>query len=527
MNTLSTNHQANIYLAVLKRWWWLPVAFALFSGILTYAGTTLLMKPEYGASITILVQPLSVGGGQVQILDANTVATLLTSNTVQAQAFRQLSGSGRQDPKALFRTTCTADTNDRFVTCSTTSRNYRAAASVLNTLGAAFRAYDRDQIAGYFRAQLAGYQHQINQVRYQLSLINRQLRNAPQGSGIQSALIIERSGLESNLTSFQNSMLGVANQITDIAGRVALVSAAQAKPHQVSPHPFRNALLGMIVGIGIAAALVVLLEFIDDTFRSSEEISEATGLSILGAVRRFEGPPEEMGLIAWTKPRSPMSEAYRVARANIQFTNLSGNLSTLMVTSARDGEGKTTTANNIAATFALAGRRVLLIDADLRRPGLTKIFRLKDSPGLSTALIEPGTRPIRHTEVPGLDVVPSGPLPPNPSELLGSDQMRDFIAECVSRYDLVVLDTPPILSVADTRILATLTSAVVMVVDPSLSTRRMVRQARLALDAVGARVLGVILNRDAMRGEGYYYNYYYYDRLTPQEDQELETAAER
>ncbi len=357
MNNISSNQQANVYLTVLKRWWWLPVLFALFSGGLTYAGTKELMKAEYGATVILQVQPLVSGVTTSNIIDANTVATLLTSSKVQQQTYKSLSGPALVDRKALFRTACSADSTDRFVTCTTTSRYYKAAASVLNTLASAFRVYDRNQIAASFSNQLQGYRNQVARLTSQIAGINQQLKNTPQSASTYASLINEKSGLQNNLTTVQNSMLQVGNQITDLAGRVAVTSPAQYKAVQVSPHPLRNALLGMIVGLGIAAALIVLLEYLDDTFRSSEEITEATGLNVLGAVRRFDGPADEMGLIAWTKPRSAMAEAYRVARANIQFTNLSGNLSILVVTSARDGEGKTTTANNIATTFALAGRQ--------------------------------------------------------------------------------------------------------------------------------------------------------------------------
>ena len=318
--------------------------------------------------------------------------------------------------------------------------------------------------------------------------------------------------LQSAVTQFGVDKKQVLTQQLQDQETLNVSNAASFKANQVGPHSMRDALLGVVVGLGMAAALIVLLEYLDDSFRTSDEVATSTGLSLLGAVRRYEGPTDEMGLVAAKMPRTAIAEAYRVARANIQFMSVSGNLKILLITSARDGEGKTTTANNLATTFALAGQRVLLIDSDLRRPGLTKMMGMKDMPGLSTALVDPSVNVIQPTDVVGLSVVPSGPIPPNPAELLGSQRMRDWIEEVARRYDTLILDTPPILSVADTRVLSTLADGVVLVLDPNLTTRRMVKGARMAIENVGARVLGIILNRDTMRGEGYYYNYYYYER---------------
>jgi capsular exopolysaccharide synthesis family protein len=211
-------------------------------------------------------------------------------------------------------------------------------------------------------------------------------------------------------------------------------------------------------------------------------------------------------------PRSPVAEAYRVTRTNIDFATLDKPSKVMLITSARDGEGKTTTSMNLAATFAMSGRRILLVDVDLRRAGLTRKFTLRSKPGLSSALMQSADEDVSYgTDIDTLRVVPSGPFPPNPAELLGSLRMREWVKEMSKQYDLIVLDAPPILSLADTRMLAPLADNVLMVVDPSLSTRRLVRQARLALDAVGARILGIVVNKGLFHSDQhYYYNYYYY-----------------
>lgn len=517
MQNIATGAQTNMYVNVLKRWWWLPLLFGLFSAGATYVGTKELMKPEYGASTTLQVQSLSTTAPQNLPTDANAIATLMTTGNVQAYVAPFLkTPPASRDPRALYRVSCAADAFDRFVTCTTTSRYPLAAAVVVNTLARKFITYYQNLTATSFSGQLKGLDSRIANGNTELNKINVQMQHlrttGQAGSAQYTSLQSQKTLLTTNLNQLQVQKSAVQTNINQVSGHLYVATWASKKPNQVSPHPARNAVLGLIVGLGLAAALIVLLEYLDDTFRTSDEVSEATGLNVLGSVRRYDGPPEEMGMVAANRSRTAMAEAYRVARANIQFTNVSGSLKVIVVTSARDGEGKTTTANNLATTFALAGQRVLLMDADLRRPGLTKMLGMKSDAGLSTALIDPDVNVVQSTSVAGLSVVPSGPIPPNPSELLGSQRMRDWIDELARRYDVIVLDTPPVLSVADTRIVATLADGVVFVLDPGITSRRMVRQACAAVENVGARILGVILNRDTMRGEGYYYNYYYYDK---------------
>jgi capsular exopolysaccharide synthesis family protein len=579
MNNLATNAQSNVYLQALKRWWWLPVLFALLSAGLTFAGTKVLLKPQYGANTTLQVQQLTTVTALQLPTDANAVSTLMTSKQVLDYAYKLIhragavahvryllgqyrnipfkdkharakawanlvhqanqSGfgvSGNQvlfdkvgvspqtwaleqtkaglpDRHSLFKNTaCLPDTTDKFVTCTATSKFVNTPPAILTTLNYAFIQWNRVRTQQAFHPQLQQYTSEIGN-------LNNQLLRAQNSSNQNANTQNQISGLETTIGSLTAAKLALQTQIAQLSANISVVTQPVASTVPVSPHPFRNAALGLVVGLGLAAALIVLLEYLDDSFRSSEEITEATGLTLLGSVRRFEGPSEELGLTALKMPRSAMAEAYRVARANIQFTNVSGNLNVLLVTSARDGEGKTTTASNLATAFALAGKRVLLVDADLRRPGLTRLVRMKDMPGLTTVLIDPSADVVQQSEVDGMDIVPSGPVPPNPAELLGSDRMRQWIEARAEEYDTILLDTPPVLSVADTRILATLADATVMVVDPSLTSRRMVKQARKALEGVGSRVLGLILNRDVMRGEGYYYNYYYYDRTGSKDDQ--------
>jgi capsular exopolysaccharide synthesis family protein len=271
------------------------------------------------------------------------------------------------------------------------------------------------------------------------------------------------------------------------------------------------------VGILFAIGLVVLFEYLDDTFRSIDEVGEVTKLSVLGAVQPYKqagGSPFH----AWQELHSGVAEAYRVIRTNIQFTSIDKSPGVITITSARDGEGKSTTAVNLAIAMALSQQRVLLVDADLRRQGLTSRFGYQQVSGLSDALINPGIDVgVTVEEVPNLTVVPAGPIPPNPAELLGSDRMTEWLEKQRNMYDVVILDSPPVLSVADGRILSAVSDAVVMLADPTISSRRLVKQARFALATVGTPIIGVVINKARFYSQESYYTYFYYDdkRETP------------
>ena len=214
------------------------------------------------------------------------------------------------------------------------------------------------------------------------------------------------------------------------------------------------------------------------------------------------------------RPRSAAAEAYRTLRTNLQFTNLAEAYRSLVFTSATAGEGKTTTASNFSVATAQSGTRVCLIDADLRRPSLHKMFDLPNRSGLTTALI--GSESVEslalETRVPNLFVVPSGPQPPNPAELVASARMREVIAEAQTAFDLVVLDTPPIISVADPVAISAQCEGVIIVIRASKVPLEVIRRAISQVAAVKARIIGVVLNRVNLRQEGYYYKYYHYYR---------------
>jgi len=202
-------------------------------------------------------------------------------------------------------------------------------------------------------------------------------------------------------------------------------------------------------------------------------------------------------LVTVADPRSPVSEAYRTLRTNLDFSSLDKPIKTMLVTSAGPEEGKSTVLANLAVTTAQASKKVILVDCDLRRPTLHNIFNLKNDVGLTTMVVDDvamESPPLQDTGVEGLQLVSSGPLPPNPSELLGSRRMEEIIAALLERADVVLFDAPPVVAVTDAAVLATKVDGVLLVINAGGTKRDYARAAKARLEKVNANLLGAVLN---------------------------------
>ncbi len=211
-------------------------------------------------------------------------------------------------------------------------------------------------------------------------------------------------------------------------------------------------------------------------------------------------------LVALRQPRSPAAEAYRTLRTNIQFSSLDRELKTILATSTAPDEGKSTTIANLAVTMAQSEQRVILVDCDLRRPSLHTLFQVPNEVGLTSMILAQDDRlmPLHPTEVQGLSLLTSGPLPPRPADILGSRRMQAVIERLKGEADVVLFDTPPVIAVTDAAVLASKVDGTLLVVKANQTTRERAKQARQILDKVKAHIIGVVLN-DAAIDEGYGY----------------------
>lgn len=214
-------------------------------------------------------------------------------------------------------------------------------------------------------------------------------------------------------------------------------------------------------------------------------------------------------LITNDNPRSPISEQFRTIRTNIQFSSVDKELRTIMVTSSVPGEGKSTAAANMAVVFAQQGREVLLVDADLRKPTVHYTFDLINTFGLTSVLSQKSSlaEAAKKTEIDHLSVLPSGPLPPNPAEMLDSKAMREFMDEAADKYELIIFDTPPVLAVTDAQVLSNVCDGIVLVVSSGSTEVAAAKKAKELLVSAKSNIIGTILNRRKMKSENYYYYY--------------------
>lgn len=227
-------------------------------------------------------------------------------------------------------------------------------------------------------------------------------------------------------------------------------------------------------------------------------------------------------------PHSAISEAFRTLRTNIQFANLDKPLKKILVTSSGPGEGKTTTVINLAVSLAQGGQETLIVDTDLRKPSVHKAFELEAAPGLTNWLVgqEDSLQIIRPTKIPHLSLISSGPLPPNPAELLSSKRMQAFGDKIKDKFDVILFDSPPVLSVTDSSVLSTLVDGVVFVIKSGSYQRRMIIQSKEQLASVKANILGAVLNCVDLSRDRYYHYYYYYYYRHEEEESETETKKE-
>lgn len=229
---------------------------------------------------------------------------------------------------------------------------------------------------------------------------------------------------------------------------------------------------------------------------------------------------EERHLITYKKPKSPIAEAYRTLRTNIHFSGLDNPYRSIMVTSAGPGEGKSTTLANLGVAIAQSGTKVLIVDCDLRKPVQHKIFEISNQKGLTNVLVEQlqVEEAIKPTAIENLSVINSGPIPPNPSELLGSQRMNELIAQLKNNYDIVLFDSPPVVAVTDAALLAARLDGVVLVTRSGVAKVDMVKMAKEQIEKANGKFIGAVLYGVKYSGEDYHYYYYYGEKKRKKND---------
>ena len=383
-------------------------------------------------------------------------------------------------------------------------------------------AQNREKLLGAALAKEKGELSALNQRMIDHNILKREFE-------------INQKLYEELMQRLKDATLSASLQVTN----VRVIDPATAPVHPIRPNRARNMAAGLMVGLILAITLAFVQEALDSSVRTTEEAERLVNAPALAVIpseavghRRRQGAtdltvstagPNGVGLAVLKRPSSPLAEAYRSLRTSVLLSTAPRPPQTLLVTSAQVGEGKTSTACNLAMSFAQRGGPVLIVDADLRRPSVAKTLGVSNEKGLSSYLTGAHSLDevlIQYERVPNLWVLPAGPRPPDPAELLSSQMMESTIKDCMQRFTQIVIDSPPLLLVTDAVILSATVDGVILVVASGTTARGALARAHRILENAGARVLGMVLNKVDMRFDTYYGSYYgpyhqtYYDEVS-------------
>jgi len=517
------------YGRILWKWLWLIIAGAVVAGGVTYIVSS-RSTPIYRASNQLLIQQANSPSGPqwTDVLTSERLAAnyarLLTTRPVLNQVAANL-----RLPEVTSSIIIDPVRETQIIVLHVEDPNPALATAIANDLPEVFIAQNEKQQQQRINTTLEAYQTQIDGAQADIEQTQAQLQTfeALENDGEELTLDQQgqRSRLESSLAQYRSSLAELLRNRDDVkraeANRgdtISVVEPAIEPTTPVRPRVLLNTLIAAALGALLMTVLAFLIEYLDDTIKLPDDATRVTALPALGSLVQYRNGDKGRRLITATNPQSPFSEAYRTLRTNIQFSSLDKPIQALMITSASPGEGKSTTAANLAVVIAQGGKRTILIDTDLRRPVLHQIFGLPNAVGVTTALLQPEgselTPFLQPTEVENLWLMSSGPQPPNPSELLGSHRMAELIKELHECGDMLVFDSPPTLAVTDAAVLARQMDGVLIVVESAKTREAAAKRAAQGLAKVNANVLGLAVNRISYRlaGSHYYYYDYYEDR---------------
>lgn len=512
------------YVALVWRWLWLMVLGAVVAGASAYL-ISRNQVPIYRSTSVLLV---SEGAA-----DSNEYRSLLVGEQLAQSYVRRLSNYQvlteaisnlglDMDPNALQRQMQVSVIDEtQLIALSISHPSPETASALANEIPLVFEKRNLAQQLERFSGSKENLEAELAALEAEMATAEADLAaekaSQPQNQGrIEQAnnnLLRLRDTHSRLLESYENV------RIAEASGLDTIILDEVARPSYVpiSPRTTQNTLLAAVVGVMLAAGIAFLVEYLDDSVKSPRQLEQLTGLSPLGSIERLKIDNVADALVAATDPRAPAAEAFRHIRTNIQYISVDRPLKTILITSANMGEGKSTVAANLGMVLAQSGKRVILVDADMRRPNLHKIMEVDGTKGLANLIIRgrEDTSFLKGTLITNLRVLPAGRIPPNPAELLGSERMRDVFAWLQEQADYVIFDSPPLLAVTDGAVLSKLVDTTLFVVTEK--TRLPAFDAAVKqIQALEGNIAGVILNKVSLhRGNGYYHHYYYQNNYTP------------
>ncbi len=504
------------YVAVLRR-----RKSPIILTTLTVLGSTLLLSflqtPVYAAKARLLIERDSSVFGSNQTAAALDPAFVETQmEVIRGEAVRTLV---RERLRVAPPVSTAPVGSTSVVEVRAESVRPKDAAAIANAYVEGYLAYRRKLATEAMAAASKELQSKIDNLQRQIDALASQLNSlppcpsgsCPQRDSLQrdrDALVVQQLPFKEKIDQLQvDSKIGTAG--------AEIVTPATEPDEPVRPRPLRNGAMALGLGLAFGVALALVVETLDDSISSKEDLERSSrGVPVLGMIPATVGwkDPEQPQVIAMSQPSSPSAESYRTLRTAIRFLAVDRPLRRIQVTSPNAGDGKTTTTANLALALSRAGERVVMVSADLRRPRLHDFFGLSNTVGFTSVVL--GEAPLsgaiqRVTDDDRLWFLASGPLPPNPSELLSSARAKDVLRGLEAFADTIIIDCPPVLPVTDAAVLSAEVDGTLMVVAARSSTGKQVSRAIELLQQVGAPLVGTVLNKAPAEGaDGYMYTYY-------------------
>jgi succinoglycan biosynthesis transport protein ExoP len=518
LNTEEPNLRA--YLQVLRRrFYWIVACVVLFSA--AAVGYSVVQHKQYTATAQLLVLPsngIALPGSSAQQAisptDVLTELQLLTTAPVKDKVQRELGSVPNVTASEVGQT--------NVIAVAATAKSPTLAAKIANAYANAFVAYQQTTSSATLTAAEQQLQTEIAAVAAQLASLQSSASTSPNSSSSAQSNAAQISALAGQEATLNEELATLQVNGAASTGGVQVVTPAKAPTSPSSPKPVRDGIIAAIIGLLVGMAIALLAEHFDDAVYSKEEASKlAGGVPVLGMIPRI-GSWKRRGdtVLATVDSRnSSVAEAYRSVRTSLQFAGHDGEMKTILVTSPSAGEGKTSTIANLGVVLAQAGQRIVIVSCDLRRPRLGQFYDHPESPGFTSVILGQATLGDALKPVEGIGnlfFLGSGDVPPNPTELLSSAAAREIFTKLRQAFDIVLLDSPPLLPVTDSVILSRMADATLLVVAAGETKRNQVEEAAEMLAQVDAARVGVLLNEVEVGGRyGYRDRYGSYGTYVP------------
>jgi non-specific protein-tyrosine kinase len=508
---------------IWRRWWLIGLGAGM-------AGLTAFLvgintAPTYGAAARLLVAepPGSSESKFSQFLFeqrlTQTYSDMIVVHSVLEETIQRLDLPLEQDD-FWSMIDVLSETDSKIIEVKVEDSEPVRAAAIANTLSRVFIEHNVERETRRYIGPIANGTEEVESLSKQITSVQAELdtlagKSTDVEQSSQVLLRAELSNLQSRHDYAVDRLYTLLAEQSRQSNSVFFLEEAEPNSTAIRPHTMQNTILAAILGGLLGLGAIFLVEYLDDTIKSPDQVQQLVSLPTLGTVSAITNTESTSRLVTSDHPRDPNSEAFRTLRTNLDYAAVAhSDLHAVLVTSPEPGDGKSTTVANLGIVFAQAGKEVVIIDCDLRRPVQHELFNLSNQQGLSTLLLNEGDYVngyLQETQVPGLRILASGRLPPFPAEFLGSDKLDLLVAKLLDEVDIVLIDSPPLLSVTDATVLAPRASGCLLVLKARKTKDATLVDAVELLQSTEVPVLGVVINMIEL-GRDSYYDHRYHDK---------------